>query len=111
MITNFITQKKMNPDQLFAELKAAGVDPTTVVLHSPPAVAQSIQPDSTMLGSFTAQNAGDVAAIQTVIANHVPMRQQTNAEYRAEYPTATVARQTTIRQILIGLQNRDLVPL
>ena len=53
----------------------------------------------------------DVPAVQTAIANHVAMRDKTDAEYQAEYATANTQRKATINAIVTGLQPREQVPM
>ena len=53
----------------------------------------------------------DVPAIQNVIAAHVAMRDETDAEYAAEFATAGNTRKTQINGILNGLTPRDQVPM
>jgi hypothetical protein len=100
--------KPINLAQLQGELVAAGVDvgngigQTGDVIHAYDADGQP--------ADFSAT---DQPTVDQVIAEHVAMRDKTDAEYSAEFqdPSTSAARKQEIRDITAGLLPREQVPM
>jgi hypothetical protein len=100
--------KPINLSQLQTELQAAGVDCSTGLgmrggyVFTFDAAGESI--DFPQSGQST---------VDQTIANHIAMRDKTDAEYATEFqnPATTAARKQEIRDMQSGLMPREQVPM
>ena len=99
--------KPINLAQLETELTAAGVA-VTGLGQSGDAIF-TYAPDGQPQGF----PAADQVTVQQVIADHVAMRDKTDAEYATEFqdPNTTAARRQEIRDQQSGLLPREQVPM
>jgi hypothetical protein len=100
--------KAINLSQLQAELAAAGVDVATG-LGMAGGMVYRIAADGE-LSDFAAE---DEPTAEQAVADHVAMRDKTDAEYATEFqePETTAVRKQEIRDITAGLLPREQVPM
>jgi hypothetical protein len=100
--------KPINLSQLQGELEAAGVD-CSPGLGSSDDLVYTYAADGTPADFPTA----DQPTVDQVIAEHVGMRDRTDAEYAEEFqnPATTPERKQEIRDITAGLMPREQVPM
>lgn len=102
------SDKPVNLDQLATELQTAGVDCSAGLGLTE---GQVHTYDAT--GVPADFPAGQASTVDQVIADHVAMRDKTDAEYSMEFQDAdtSVARKQEIRDITAGLLPREQVPM
>lgn len=99
--------KPINLEQLQAELQAAGVAANGLGMHDD--LVYTYDAD----GQATEFPAADQPKVDQVIADHVAMRDKSDAEYATEFQDAatTAERKQEIRDITAGLLPREQVPI
>jgi hypothetical protein len=99
--------KPINLDQLEAELVAAGVSVSGLGMSDDYVYTYDAD------GEMTEFPSGAKTTVDQVIADHVAMRDKTDAEYAAEFQDAatTPERRQEIRDITAGLLPREQVPM
>jgi hypothetical protein len=105
-VTGRSTQGKLiNLSQLQGELVAASVQVAGLGLHDDSVYTYAAD------GSPADFPASDQPTVDQVIADHVAMRDKTDAEYSAEFQTASPERRQEIRDMTAGLLPREQVPM
>jgi hypothetical protein len=99
--------KPINLAQLQGEIQAAGVSVSALGMHDDLVYRYD---DAGVQTDFAA---AVQPTVDQCIADHVAMRDKTDAEYSAEFqdPDTTVARKQEIRDITAGLLPREQVPM
>ena len=100
--------KPINLSQLQTELEAGGLD-----------CSRGLGMAGEVVHTFDAEGAivdfatPDQATLDQAIANHVALRDKTDAEYSAEFQATgtTAARKQEIRDIIAGLLPREQMPI